>query len=222
VHTNSTFNVTPRLGQRLRDDGVNRILTALLLVLALGVAGAAVYLFTHDDPVSKAGQTPGYQTSVPSSAPSTTSASSPSATRTRAPLVRIAFLGDDYTLGKGASSPKKRFTALVGARLDVHETTIAADGAGYAKAPTDGSDYSALVAKVVAAEPDVVVVSGGRNDVYDSADTVRSAAVKLFATLHTRLPKATLVAVAPFWGDSSPPQTLAPVAAAVKAGVTSA
>ena len=86
--------------------------------------------------------------------------------------------------------------------LHLDATTVAETGAGYVQHGVDGDSYAALVDKVVAADPAVVVISGGRNDVGFSAGRVAMAAKQLFATLHTRLPDARLVAVAPWWGDS--------------------
>jgi lysophospholipase L1-like esterase len=66
------------------------------------------------------------------------------------------------------------------------------------------------------------VVTGGRNDVSDDANTLTTAAKDLFSTLKAKLPHAQLIAVAPFWGDSDHPSDLGKVDDAVKAGVEAA
>jgi lysophospholipase L1-like esterase len=130
----------------------------------------------------------------------------------------VAFLGDDYTAGTRASTTSARFSTLVSTALDLTERNFGVAGSGYAN-PRGGGDYQSRVGRVVAAKPDVVVVSGGRNDVIDDPDTVASNASDLFAELHARLPHAVLVAVAPFWGDSPPRPLLATIAASIKSAV---
>jgi hypothetical protein len=43
----------------------------------------------------------------------------------------VAFLGDDYTTGAGASSPAKRFSTLVSQQLGVVEKNFGIAGAGH-------------------------------------------------------------------------------------------
>ena len=191
-------------------------LTVIAAVLVFAVAG---YVIGHHDPVARAGQTPGY-TALPSTTPAPPSSSaSPDGTGKTTPTV--AFLGDDYTTGTGASANAARFTTLVCKRLGVTEQNFGADGAGYAS-PSAAGAYTPRVAQVVAAKPDVVVVSGGRNDVLDHADTVAAHATTLFTTLHAELPNAVLVAVAPFWGDSAPQAALAKIADSIRRAVEAA
>jgi lysophospholipase L1-like esterase len=134
----------------------------------------------------------------------------------------VAFLGDDWTAGIGASAKAKRFTTRVCAQLQVTERNFGIDGAGYAKSGAGGDDYRSQVAKIVAADPAIVVVSGGRNDYSDDADTTAAAVHALFAQLHEKLPNAKLVAIAPFWGDSDLPPEMIALSDAVHSGVTDA
>jgi lysophospholipase L1-like esterase len=171
----------------------------------------------HSD-IPSAGQAPGF--SEPVSPSSTSRQSTTTAPTTAAPAtVRLAFLGDDYTAGSGASSRNAGWTARVSAALDVTATTVSADGAGYATAGAGGKSYQDLVDEVAAAKPQIVVVSGGRNDVTQTPAQVRIAAQKVFANLHTLLPDAKLVAIAPWWGDSPHPRKLTKVDTAVQTAV---
>ena len=190
----------------------------MILGAAVAAFSSVGYVLMHSKVVPDAGQTPGY------TAPPLPASSSPRAAESssKVPNVRVAFLGDDYTLGRGASSKAHRFTTLVSDELGVLETNVASNGAGYAKASPSGKIYGDLVSAVVAAKPDVVVVSGGRNDVYDSTATLGDAAHTLFTTLRRRLPRATLVALRPFWGDSVHPSDLTPVDEAVRSAVKAA
>lgn len=183
----------------------------------------AVYVIVHQDSVPQAGQTTGF--TAPAGATATPTSTAPvSATPGPAagsPKV-VAFLGDEYTAGTGASDRSHGFIALVSTRLGVTERDFGVKFGGYAKHSGDGTRYADRVGKIVAARPDIVLVTGGRNDTSDDPATLTKAVADVFATLHQRLPKATLVAVAPFWGDSDQPPALAAVAKAVKAGVLAA
>jgi lysophospholipase L1-like esterase len=201
----------------------------VLAVLAVAEIGAAVYVVRNNDAPKSAAQppatTPATVTSPPPSigiegtgvAPQSTPAqSSPGQS---APPV-IAFLGDDWTSGAGASGKAQRFTTLVCTQLGAREKNFGVAGTGYAKASASGGAYESRVAAVAAADPQVVVVSGGRNDKVDDAATAAEHAKALFRALHRRLPDAQLVAVAPFWGDSDLPPEMVALARAVKKGVT--
>lgn len=187
--------------------------TIATLVAALVVFVAAGIVILHDDPVPDAGQTPGFSVAAgPTSQPSSSSA---------VPSKVVAFLGDDFTAGAGASDPSRGFVALVSRRLGVIGKKFSVAG-GYAKSSAGGKVYADRVAAVAAAGPDVVVVTGGHNDSTDDPSTRHGKVADLFAALQKALPKAVLVAVAPFWGDSSPPPALAALAAAIRAGVRAA
>lgn len=195
---------------------VHRVWMILLLVLSVGVAAALWYVLQEHSTVAQAGQTPGYSPS-----PATTTARSTTAPGTAGTSqpVRTVFLGDDYTAGVGASNSAHGWTAPVADALDLQATIVAEPEAGYAKPGVHGDNYRGLVGRVVAAQPAMVVVSGGRNDTGDDAGTLRSDAAQLFVQLHRRLPEAELVTIAPWWGDSPHPGKLGKVDAAAKAGV---
>jgi acyl-CoA thioesterase I len=185
---------------------------------AVIVAAAALIVVTRSPDVPSAGQTPGY---VPVTPTPVTFSASPAATRSSsaAPRPVVAFLGDDWTNGRGASKPSKDFVHLIAADLRLGAHAFGTDFGGYARPGTDHRTYASLLPAVVRVAPAVVVVSGGRNDVTDYAPTMATAATAIFRSLHQQLPKATLIAIAPLWGDSDHPAKLQPIAAAVKAAV---
>ena len=84
------------------------------------------------------------------------------------------------------------------------------------RARSGGGDYASQIAAVVAAKPALVVVSGGRNDVTDDLAFAAARAQHLFQQLRPELPKATVVAVAPMWGDSPEPAALTKLAHTVR------
>lgn len=199
---------------------MHRRLTAIVTVIAAVIVFAlAGYVLTENDPVPDAGTTP---TTADQRLPSGAVSVTPTSSRNSRSGNVVAFLGDDYTVGIGASTKSKGFTALLSAQLNITGKVFGSDQAGYAKASSGGKTYADYVDAVVATHPDVVVVTGGRNDQVDLPASVASAARHLFAQLHTKLPNAELVAVRPFWGDSPAPKTITDVASEVKSAVTHA
>jgi lysophospholipase L1-like esterase len=201
---------------------VGRTATIALAAFAAAEIGAAVYVVHNNHaPTSEAAGSPGpVQATVASGPASAPSLGVEGTTASLAPEPVIAFLGDDWTAGTGATGRAKRFTTLVCAQLDARERNFGVAGTGYAKSSPSGGPFESRVAAVVAAHPQVVVVSGGRNDNVDAPATASEHARELFAALRAKLPDAVLIAVAPFWGDSDLPQSMVSLAAAVKQGVT--
>jgi lysophospholipase L1-like esterase len=192
-----------------------------LAMLAIGVLAMAIYVVARNKTVPQAGQTPGATEFAPSSsiAPSTPTPTPTTSAPAKSKVV--AFLGDDWTAGVGASVPAHRFTALVCATLHCDLRVFGLTGAGYAKSSSTGGTYADAVAMVAAAHPDVVVVCGGRNDSTDDGPTLATAITTVYSSLRTHLPNATLIGVAPMWGDSDLPSQLATMATEIKTAVTS-
>jgi lysophospholipase L1-like esterase len=87
-------------------------------------------------------------------------------------------------------------------------------------------NYEQMVPEAIAAKPDVVVVSGGRNDAdeYRSIESERAegAAVRAtFETLRRGLPHAEIVAISPIWDAGPAPLGIARLRADVAAAVLS-
>lgn len=215
VHTNRIRKATRRACHSY-DVGVHRTLwSTIVVVVALAVFGVAIYLIVQHTVVPHAGET--LQQPGGPSAPVNTLKPSPP------PLGTVAFLGDDYTAGVGASTPGNGFATQLGYRLDVNVRIFGVPGADYARPRGHPRrTYASEVPRVVASKLDVVVVSGGRNDLTDSLATFATSARQLFATLHAKLPHAVLAAVAPWWGDSPHPPELRVLDAPIRAAVLAA
>jgi lysophospholipase L1-like esterase len=198
---------------------------ALAALAALELA-AATYVVTHNNaPKTNVADSPAAVQTQPGPSGSGTSSfgiAGSSASRPGAGRPVVAFLGDDWTAGIGASAQGKRFSTLLARRLQVKERNFGVDLTGYAKSSDTGGPYRERLAAVVAAHPVMVVVSGGRNDRSDDAATFADDAEQLFATLRAKLPAAVLVAVAPFWGDSDLPPELVRISRTVEKAVTDA
>lgn len=172
---------------------MHRLWPVAAVVLAAAVFAAAGYLLEQHNSVPQAGQVLGY--SPPPSSPPTVPASPTKTRSSSAAKPVVAFLGDDYTAGTRASAPTKRFSTLLCTALQLSERNFGVPHTGYADT-RGGGDYRSRVARVIAAKPDAVVVSGGRNDVIDDPDTLAANARELFTELRRRLPRAKIIASA--------------------------
>jgi lysophospholipase L1-like esterase len=202
----------------------HRVGAALSVVAAIIVLAAAVYVIHSRTKVPTAGQTPGVAplaSALPALTPTHSASPSPSPSPSPQPKQVVAFIGDDYTTGVGASSPDKGFVPVLAGKIGISAHAFGVPGGGYAKPNSDGQTYVDLLDAVAAVKPAVVVVTGGRNDASDNPDTLSAAVTTFFATLHSKLPTATVIAVTPFWGDSPAPAGITKLAATVHSGVRS-
>jgi hypothetical protein len=162
--------------------------------------------------------------SVASAAPASAAVTSPVASVSVAPVLPVvAFLGDDFTAGAGATAPATRWSSLVSDQYGWDQQNFGVPGTGYSTGGTAGGKaYTARVAALAATAPVIVVVAGGRFDI-ESANgptAIKAGVTATFKALRTALPKAVIIAESPVWPLTKPPATLALVAADVKAAVT--
>jgi lysophospholipase L1-like esterase len=197
---------------------VQKVLTGVLVLAAIAVFGAAGYLLVHKDKVTHAGDV----LPLPTTSVSSSTSASPSSSAPAGPPPVVAFIGDDWTSGVGASSTSKRFTTRLCAALKLHEVNAGVPGSGYAKQGSSGASYATEVAAVVSARPAVVIVSGGRNDVSDDPTFLNTQVLRFLEKLHSRLAHAVLIVVSPMWGDSDPPAALHTLASAIQHDAASA
>ena len=109
----------------------------------------------------------------------------------------VAFYGDSLTVGLGASSPAKRWSTLLCARRGWTEVNPSVSGIGFVKARS-GTD---LPGAVIAADPDLVIVALGHNDlllVDQRGPEVEAAIEADLAHLRAALPDARIVVLALF------------------------
>jgi lysophospholipase L1-like esterase len=123
---------------------------------------------------------------------------------------RVAFYGDSYTLGTGASSPKKRWSTIVSAKRNWDEINPSVNGLGFI---TNRSVFGEgdLPSMVIDAEPEIVIVTMGLNDnfSYDfSATGIERQIGADFDRLHRELPDARIVVVEPFWYTDERPSSV--------------
>lgn len=121
----------------------------------------------------------------------------------------VAFYGDSYTRGTGASSPEKRWSTIICARRGWTEVNPSTDGLGFVN-NRDLQDVDELDT-VIAADPDIVIVTMGLNDNFsmpDRADDIEAAISSDFERLSAKLPDARIVVVEPFWYSDDRPDSV--------------
>ncbi len=123
--------------------------------------------------------------------------------------VHVAFLGDSYTFGVGATAPTNGYAYLVARHERWTARVVGLPGSGYVRvAIRDNKDIAAGLAAVIAAQPQVVIVECGHNDAMPRVDDLRTgaAAYRDLSALRAALPHATIVVVGPVWLDGFPDQ----------------
>ncbi|WP_440708352.1 SGNH/GDSL hydrolase family protein [Herbiconiux sp. YIM B11900] len=150
--------------------------------------------------------------------------SSPSAAAADPNAVRVAFYGDSYTLGTGASDPAKRWSSIVSAERGWSEFNPSVNGLGFvnnrASTPPDYSGDDE-VSKVIADDPDILFITMGLNDNFSMpgrADEIQDAIRTDFQTLKAALPDARIIVVEPFWYTDERPDSVPQIIDWVKSG----
>lgn len=138
-------------------------------------------------------------------APST--AGSQAAASGTGPLV--AFYGDSYTLGTGASDPSRRWSTRIAEDRGWREFNPSMNGLGFINHRAESR--ADLPAQIVDAEPDIVIITMGLNDVFSyerAGDGIRRQIQRDFRMLTGELPDARIVVVEPFWYTAERPDSL--------------
>ncbi len=123
---------------------------------------------------------------------------------------RVAFYGDSYTLGTGASDPSKRWSTIICEERGWEEFNPSVNGLGFVNnrgTVGEGDEPS----QVIANDPDILFITMGLNDnfSYDrAADQIKSQITDDFTRLKTALPDARLIVVEPFWYTDARPDSV--------------
>lgn len=196
---------------------------ALSILLIITVVAWAL-LFRSHSIAPEATHTPAPSIQPPSSSPTEAAADSTPSSDTDEDLPVAVFVGASYATGAGATFPESRWTALLAEQQGWDEVNLAQGGTGYLASPVvDGAErlaYGDLVDQIIAPEPDVVVISGGRDDVGQPPFEIQQAATSLFGQLTQALPNAQIFVVNPWWDATEQPIGLAEVAGAVEAAAS--
>ena len=130
----------------------------------------------------------------------------PTITDPDAPLV--AFYGDSYTLGTGASAKDKRWSTIICSDRGWNEFNPSVNGLGFVNNRTPDLDEPT---QIIAAQPDIVFVTMGLNDNFSysfAAEDIHAAIDRDLSHLEAELPDARFVVVEPFWYTDDRPDSL--------------
>ena len=122
----------------------------------------------------------------------------------------VAFYGDSYTLGTGASDLSLRWSTQISLDRGWREFNPSVNGLGFINNRRSFADDD-LPAQIIAQQPDIVIVTMGLNDNF----SYRRAAAEIqqqidldLDRLTTALPDARVVVVEPFWYTEERPASL--------------
>ena len=134
----------------------------------------------------------------------------------------VAFYGDSYTRGTGASATDQRWSTIVSAERGWTEVNPSRNGLGFVNQRGAGDD---LVDEVIAARPDIVISTMGLNDNFSMpsrADEIEASITRDFTTIRADLPEARLIVVEPFWYTAERPESVEQIIGWVQAAALDA
>ncbi len=144
-----------------------------------------------------------------SAAPSTSASSTLPAD---APL--IAFYGDSYTLGTGATSPSVRWSSRIAESRGWREFNPSVNGLGFINNRTLFGDGD-LPAMIIEQQPDLIMVTMGLNDNFSypfAADAIEAQITTDLRRLREGVPDARIIVVEPFWYTALQPESFGIIA----------
>ena len=132
---------------------------------------------------------------------------------------RVAFYGDSYTLGVGASSPTNRWSTIICAERGWREFNPSINGLGFVRNRRNFGDGD-LPSQIIASNPDIVFVTMGLNDNFGfatDADRIRVQISTDLEYLRLALPMARFIVIEPFWYTDDRPDSLSVITGWIKA-----
>jgi len=122
----------------------------------------------------------------------------------------VAFYGDSYTLGTGASDPSVRWSTQVSQDRNWREFNPSVNGLGFVN---HRSDFGAgdLPSQIIDVDPDIVFVTMGLNDNFSygiAADDIRRQITLDLDRLSSALPDVRFIVVEPFWYTDERPDSV--------------
>jgi len=121
----------------------------------------------------------------------------------------VAFYGDSYTLGTGASDLSLRWSTQLAELRGWREFNPSVNGLGFINNRRSFADDD-LPALIIEQQPDIVIITMGLNDAFsfDRAGAAIEQQIDAdFARLTAALPDARFVVVEPFWYRPDRPQS---------------
>ena len=122
----------------------------------------------------------------------------------------VAFYGDSYTLGTGASDFSKRWSTIISKDRGWAEVNPSVNGLGFINNRNFPYQYD-LPGEVIKAKPDIVFVTMGLNDNFSFAaarSEIEAQITTDLSRLSDALPDARFVVVEPFWYTDERPASV--------------
>lgn len=146
----------------------------------------------------------------------TACASAPAAPEGDGPVV--AFYGDSYTSGMGASDPSKRWSTIICEQRGWSEFNPSVVGLGFVANRHMIGDGD-LPSLIIEQDPSIVIVAMGLNDTFSfdfAATEIKQQISADLERLSAGLPDARVIVVEPFWYADEPPDSLDTIASWVR------
>lgn len=122
----------------------------------------------------------------------------------------VAFYGDSYTLGTGASDPTLRWSSVIAEQRGWREFNPSVNGLGFINNRYAFGEGD-LIDQIVQQDPDIVVVTMGLNDNFSYAvesETIREQISIDLRRIDDELPDARVIVVEPFWYTDERPASV--------------
>lgn len=135
----------------------------------------------------------------------------------------VAFYGDSYTLGTGATEPSKRWSTVICEQRDWVEFNQSANGLGFINNRITFGEGD-LPSRIIAVDPDILFITMGLNDNFSygsRAEEIEAQIADDFDRLKTALPETRFIVVEPFWYTDDRPESVDIIISWVKAAAES-
>ena len=123
---------------------------------------------------------------------------------------RVAFYGDSYTLGTGATEQSLRWSTIVCDQRGWSEFNPSVNGLGFINNRSIFGNGDAP-SQVIDDDPDIVFITMGLNDNFSfagKADEIRHQITSDFDRMRLALPDARFIVVEPFWYTDERPASV--------------
>lgn len=130
----------------------------------------------------------------------------------------VAFYGDSYTSGMGASDPSKRWSTIICEQRGWAEFNPSVAGLGFVNYRTAVGDGD-VPSLIIEQDPSIVIVTLGLNDTFSfefAASDIKQNIEDDFERFSTELPDARIIVVEPFWHADARPESLETIAGWVR------
>ncbi|MCP2047869.1 UNVERIFIED_ORG: lysophospholipase L1-like esterase [Paenarthrobacter nicotinovorans] len=112
------------------------------------------------------------------------------------------MIGDSIVSGASIGKPERLLGAQMAQRMNWDFIRDGFGGSGYVakgnqpdQGPSVDQAFQTRLPNLIKADPDVVIIAGGRNDMYFPIDDVEAAAVKFLSDIRAALPDSKIVTI---------------------------